>query len=94
MPPFAGGRRSGPHILRLRVATSPSHSRPAADPVGRLRDLLDELHAREAAERLADDALAEGAWDDEGGAAVAQRALDDSASRSAPSTSSGTTDSF
>lgn len=76
--------------------------------MGRLQDLLDELHARQSAERLADDTLAEGAWDDEGGAPAgssqragspervgsSQRVADDSASRSAPSTSSGTTDSF
>ncbi len=63
--------------------------------MGRLRELLDELHARQDAERLADDTRAEGDWDGEGGApAVPQRVLDDSASRSAPSTSSGTTDSF
>ena len=62
--------------------------------MGRLRELLDELHAREAAARLADDTRAEDGWDGEGGAAADQRVLDDSASRSAPSTSSGMTDSF
>ena len=63
--------------------------------MGRLRELLDQLHAREAAERLADDARAEDGWDGEGGSPAAEphRVLDDSASRSAPSTSSGTTDS-
>jgi len=60
--------------------------------VGRLQDLLDELHARQAADRLADDTRAQDGWAADGGAA--QRVLDDSASRSAPSTSSGTTDSF
>lgn len=68
--------------------------------MGRLRELLDELHAREVAERLADDTRAEDGWDGEGGATADprvlgdQRALDDSASRSAPSTSPGMTDSF
>lgn len=62
--------------------------------MGRLRELLDELRVRAAAEQLADDTRAENGWDGEGGAPRdAQRVLDDSASRSAPSTSSGTTDS-
>lgn len=67
--------------------------------MGRLQELLDELHDREAAERLAADTRAENGWDDEGGATPtgpAQRVLDDSASRSTPSTASspGMTDSF
>ena len=68
--------------------------------MGRLRELLDELHAREAAVRLADDTLAENSWNGEGGAsapaafAPIQRVVDDSASRSAPSVSPGMTDSF
>ena len=75
--------------------------------MGRLRDLLDELHAREADERLAADTRAQNRWDGEGGAVFAarsltdqpevdQRVLDDSASRSTPSTASspGMTDSF
>ena len=35
--------------------------------MGRLRDLLDELHARQAATVLADDTLARDGWDSEGG---------------------------
>jgi hypothetical protein len=35
--------------------------------MGRLQELLDELRAREAAEIVADDALAEQGWDSEGG---------------------------
>ena len=66
--------------------------------MGRLQELLDELHAREAAVLLADDTLAEDGWDGEGGAppSPGQRVLDDSLSRSAPSTASspGMTDSF
>jgi hypothetical protein len=53
--------------------------------------LLDELRDRRAADRLADDTRAVDAWDGEGGS---QRVDEDSASRSAPSTSSGTTDTF
>jgi hypothetical protein len=59
--------------------------------MGRLRELLDELRDRRAAEVLAEEVRAVSAWDDEGGS---QRVADDSGSRSAPSTSSGTTDSF
>ena len=62
--------------------------------MGRLQELLDELHARQAAERAADDALAQDGWTGEGGAAAVQRVVEDSASRSAPSISPGTTDSF
>ncbi len=68
--------------------------------MGRLQELLDELRAREAAEVLADDSRAEQGWDSEGGPVGtdlprvdAQRVDDDSVSRSAPSTSPGTTDS-
>ena len=75
--------------------------------MGRLQELLDELRAREAADLVADDARAEQGWDSEGGPVVqqvdaqrvavdrvdAQRVEDDSVSRSAPSTSFGTTDS-
>jgi hypothetical protein len=94
MPTSAGGSRSGPHDPEPLAATSPPPARRAADAVGRLQELLDELHARQAAERLADDTRAENGWTAEGGAQPAvQRVADDSASRSAPSTSSGTTES-
>jgi hypothetical protein len=62
--------------------------------MGRLRELLDELHARQVAARVADDASAVDDWTGEGGATAApQRVSDESASRPASSTSSGTTDS-
>jgi hypothetical protein len=69
--------------------------------MGRLQELLDELRARVAAQVLADDSEAEHGWDSEGGVVErdpaasdsVQRVADDSVSRSAPSTSSGMTDS-
>ena len=65
--------------------------------MGRLQELLDELRAREAAEVVADDSRAEQGWDSEGGPVRTDprhhRVDDDSVSRSAPSTSPGTTDS-
>jgi hypothetical protein len=66
--------------------------------MGRLQELLDELRARQAADVVADDARAEQDWDSDGGPVAVdqvapQRVEDDSVSRSAPSTSFGTTDS-
>jgi hypothetical protein len=62
--------------------------------MGRLRELLDELQARKLAATAAADDLATDDWRSEGGAAGSdQRVADDSASRSAPSTSPGMTDS-
>ena len=67
--------------------------------MGRLRELLDELAARKSAATATADALAAAEWRSEGGAAAPvrpdpdQRVADDSSSRSAPSTSSGFTDS-
>lgn len=62
--------------------------------MGRLRELLDELQARKLAATAAADDLATDEWRSEGGAAEpGQRVADDSASRSAPSTSAGMTDS-
>lgn len=68
--------------------------------MGRLRELLDELQARKADAVATADARATDEWLSEGGAGEtpphvpAQRVADDSSSRSAPSTSSGLTDSF
>jgi hypothetical protein len=62
--------------------------------MGRLRELLDELQARKVAATAADDARATDGWRSEGGAdAAAQRVVDVSESSSAPTTSSGRTDS-
>jgi hypothetical protein len=64
--------------------------------MGRLRELLDELQAQKLAVIAAADDLATDEWGSEGGAGSPdpdQRVADDSASRSAPSTSAGLTDS-
>jgi hypothetical protein len=70
MPPSAG---SSPSIRNSgrRSATRQLPVRSATDAMGRLRDLLDELHAREAAVVLADDTRAQHGWDSEGGGGIA-----------------------